>query len=120
MAIGTKIQIGIGATSTVVNIPQRKATFFKEMPTLIPRAELLYAHNLVKKLFSLDQLPNAQIAGRLKYFQKNWEILTNDQNILQIVKGYQIPFLSQPQQKKLPREIQLNQKEKLVVAEEIG
>ena len=36
------------------------------------------------------------------------------------MRGYQIPFLSQPLQKQLPREIHLNLKEKSVVAEEIG
>ena len=35
------------------------------------------------------------------------------------MKGYQIPFLSQPLQQELPREIYLNLKEKSVVAEEI-
>ena len=40
--------------------------------------------------------------------------------MLEIVKGYQIPFLTQPMQHQLPREIHLNLKEKSVVAEEIG
>ena len=74
---------------------------------------------LIKILFLLVQLPNVQIAGRLKHFVKKWQFLTKDQSILEIVKGYQIPFLSQPLQQLLPREIYLNLKEKSVVAEEI-
>ena len=97
-----------------------KTTFFKEILTLVPREKLPYAHKLVKRLFSLGQLPNVQLAGRLKHFVKKWQFLTKDQSILEIVKGYQIPFLSQPLQQLLPREIHLNLKEKSVVAEEIG
>ena len=72
-------------TSTMANI-QMKITFFKEIPTLIPREKLSYAHKLVKRLFSPGQLPNVQIAGRLKHFVKKGEFLTKDQSILEIVK----------------------------------
>ena len=96
-----------------------KTIFFKEIPTLVSREKLPYAHKLVKRLFPSVQLPNFQIAGRLKRFVKKWQFLTKDQSILEIVKGYQIPFLSQPLQQLLPREIHLNLKEKSVVAEEI-
>ena len=47
---------------------QMKTTFFKEIPTLVLREKLPYAHKLVKRLFSSDQLSNVQIAGRLKHF----------------------------------------------------
>ena len=60
---GTAIEI----TSTVVYM-QMKATFFKEMPSLIPREKLPYAHKLVKRLFLSGQLPNVRIGGRLKHF----------------------------------------------------
>ena len=73
-----------------------KTTFFKEIPTLVPREKLPYTHELVKRLFSLVQLPNVQIAGRLKHFVKKRQFLTKDPSILEIVKGYQIPFLSTP------------------------
>ena len=35
---------------------QIKTTFFKEIPTFIPRERLPYAHNLIKRLFSLGEL----------------------------------------------------------------
>ena len=60
---GTAIEI----TSTMVYM-QMKATFFKEMPSLIPREKLPYAHKLVKRLFLSGQLPNVRIGGRLKHF----------------------------------------------------
>ena len=111
--------ISTGVTSTMVNM-QMKKTFFKEIRTLIPREKLPYAHKLVKRLFSLGQLPNVQISGRRKHFVKRWQFLTKDQGVLEIMKGYQFPFLSQPLQQQLPREIHLSLKEKSVVAEEIG
>ena len=67
-----------------------------------------------KKIFLLGQLPNVQIAGRLKHY------LTKDQGILEILKGYQSPFLFQHLQQELSREIHLSLKEKSVVVEEIG
>ena len=103
----------------MVNL-QMKTIFFKEIPTLVLREKLPYAHKLVKRLFSSGQLLNVQISGRIKHFVKKWQFLTKDQSILEIVKGYQIPFLSQPLQRQLPREIHLNLKEKSVGAEEIG
>ena len=96
-----------------------KTTFFKEILTLVPREKLPYAHKLVKRLFSLGQLPNVQLAGRLKHFVKKWQFLTKDQSILEIIKGYQIPFLFQSLRQQLPREIYLILKEKSVVTEDI-
>ena len=102
---GTSTEI----TSTMVNM-QMKTTFFKEIPTLIPQEKLPYARKLVKRLFLLGQLPNVQIAGRLKHFAEKRKLLTKDHSILEIVKGHQIPFLSQPLQQQLSREIHLNLK----------
>ena len=55
-----------GKKSTLVNM-QMKATFFKEISTLISREKLPYIHKLVKSLVSSGQLPSFQIAGRLKH-----------------------------------------------------
>ena len=49
---------------------QLKITFFKEISTLIPQEKLPYAHKLLKGLLSSGQLPNVEIAGRLKHFVK--------------------------------------------------
>ena len=46
---------------------------------------------------------NVPLAGRLKHFSTAWEILTKDQRILSYVSGYQILFLKQPKQNKLPQ-----------------
>ena len=38
---------------------------------------------------------NLQAAARLTHFDMNWEEITNNPYILDIVQGYQIPFLSE-------------------------
>lgn len=43
------------------------------------------------------------VAGRLKYYFNEWLKITNDQKILSWVKGYEIPFSSEPCQINLPR-----------------
>lgn len=57
------------------------------------------------------------VAGRLKQFLKAWQILTGDQEIVTIAKGYQMPFLCQPHQKWILTKINFSQKEELVSSE---
>ena len=47
-----------------------------------------------------QQLP---LTGRLPYFMENWQNITQDSAILDIVQGFQIQFQSFPVQKTLPR-----------------
>ena len=77
----------------------RTATFFKEIPQLIPLGKLSSAHQLVRKLFCSLKIPTVPLAARLVHLLSSWEKLTKDQNILQIVKGYRIPFFCRPKQK---------------------
>ena len=73
--------------------------------------KLPYAHKLVN---DYSCWVNFQIsAGRLKHFVKKLELQTKDLSILEIVKRYQIPFLSQSLQQQLPREIHLNLEKKI-------
>ena len=57
--------------------------------------------------------------GRLQYFLENWEKFTSDPSILNIVKGYQIPFLSVPVQNSFPPLISMNPQEKVLVNQDI-
>jgi len=53
----------------------------------------------VKNLFMIKEIPqNLPVAGRLRHFLRNWECLTQDPQILKLVMGYRIPFLSLPAQ----------------------
>ena len=60
-----------------------------EFSVLIPDAELVNVHPFVKSLFKRMLIPRVPLAGRLQYFQTSWEKMTKDQNILNIIKGFQ-------------------------------
>ena len=66
------------------------------------------SHNLVKELFSKEIYPDLKLAGRLSHFLMNWKKVTQDQGILSITEGYQIPFLREPVQSKLGKWMQLD------------
>ena len=72
-----------------------------ELVPLIKIATLEHVHSIIRKLFT-KSIPNVQLAGRLAYFIAAWEKITQDQEILSIVKGYEIAFVSLPFQEKIP------------------
>ena len=45
------------------------------LPQLIPQRKI---HSAVEGLFSSETLPKVKLAGRSKYFLKNWKKLTGD------------------------------------------
>ena len=57
--------------------------------------------------------------GSLQGCLHNWEKLTADPFILQVVKGLRIPFVETPLQEREPHPYPLNEKESLLVEEEI-
>ena len=59
------------------------------------------------------------LAGRLTYFVQSWEKLTSDQNVLSLVKGYEIPILVEPFQEKSLHQIKMSSAEKQLVDSEI-
>ena len=50
-------------------------------------------HDLVKNIFHVKISPRLPLTGRVKYFAKNWEKITKDPAVLNIVHGYQFPFI---------------------------
>ena len=58
-----------------------------------------HIHPLIKGLFPPKEFQNFPQEDRLQYFLENWGNLTSNPSILNIVKGYQILFLSVPIQK---------------------
>ena len=85
---------------------------------LLSIVEFPRIHPLIANLFptTTKQLP---CAGRVKFFVENWKKLTNDQRILEIVKGYEIPFSEPPKQSAPPKQICLNEKETKLVDQEV-
>ena len=59
-------------------------------------------HPLIKRLFLSKSIPDVPLAGRLKHFVEAWMKIAQDPKILDIVKGYKIPFHSKPFQSKIP------------------
>ena len=59
---------------------------------LLLGSEFWKIHPLVVNLFpeKIKQLPKA---GRVKHFVKNWQKLTNNPMVLDIVRRYEIPFI---------------------------
>ena len=78
-----------------------------------------HIHPVMIKLLYVENMQNFQPAGRLQYFLKEWEELPNDSFILELVKGYQIPFLSEPFQTAPPSSISISQEETAIVDQEI-
>ena len=67
------------------------ATSSSELVPLIKTATLEHAHPIIRKLFT-KSIPNVPLARTLAYFIAPLEKITQDQEILSIVKGYEIPL----------------------------
>ena len=91
----------------------------RNSPTDITSTELSSPHQLVKKLFCNLKIPTVLLTGRLVHFLGSWEKLTKDQNILQLVKEYWIPFFYRPKQKREPEEINFSMYEKTTISLEV-
>ena len=65
------------------------------------------------------QLSN-QVAGRLSHFLINWKVLTTDQWVVETVKGFQIPFSSQPVQDHWPNLTMCSAEQSLLIQEEVS
>ena len=75
-------------------------------------------HPLIKKLFLSKSIPHIPLAGRLKHFIGAWMKMAQDPKMLDIVKGYKIPFHSKPSQSKIPSQpIVIRERKELVKLE---
>jgi len=74
-----------------------------------------------KSLFTDLEIPHSVplLAGRLEHFLPAWEKLTQDQEILSFVKGYEIPFLKQPLQVKPFGFQDVSQGKKILINKEV-
>ena len=87
---------------------------FLNTSPVIPNVELVNVHPLIKRLFSKEMLTkavNIPPAGRISHFLVNWQKLTLNQDILSVVKGYKIPFIKIPFQRKIPNFTKMNKKQ---------
>ena len=103
----------------MVNIIQETLFDKVEFPYVFPVEDLKHIHPYIKRLFSARKIPNVQLAGRLKNFIENWNVLTNDTEIMWLVEGYTIPFQKVPQQKNIPKSPKLSHEKKILAQKEI-
>ena len=86
---------------------------------ILPEEKLFQVHPVVKQLF-FKGIPKVNLAGRLKFFLQEWEILyTQDPTIIETIKGYNIPFLHTPTQHSPPHQPRMKVQEELLIHEEI-
>ena len=76
-------------------------------------------HPLIKRLFLSKSIPHVPLAGRLKHFVGAWMKITQDLKILDIVKGYKIPFPSKPFQSKISSQPIVSRKGEELVKREV-
>ena len=71
-------------------------------------------HPVLKIIFRGVDPPRVSfIGGKLKMFEKQWALITKDENILQAIKGYQIPIISSPYQTANPKQLKFSEEEKV-------
>ena len=85
-------------------------------PTWLPR--LKHVDRSILGIFPVTEV-TAPLAGRIQKFLTNWKILTNVKNILNIVKGWEVPVTSKPVQGRSPNEIKMNKIEERAMDLEI-
>ena len=91
-------------------------------PPIIPIEDLRNVHPWVKSLLSAKIVPNLSLAGRLNHFLEawDWEILTKDPEILEIVKGFKKPFLKNLTQERILHTPHMGQEQATLIQVEIG
>ena len=55
------------------------------LPIIIIMEELTHVHPILKKLFSIQKIPNCALARKTKEFLPAWKLLTKDQELLALV-----------------------------------
>ena len=88
-------------------------------PPLMNLDKLSQVHQTVLHMFSHLKVPNVPLAGRLKEFLPAWKILSQDQGILDIVSGFQIPLETNPYQERIPGPIRMDRDREALVDEEV-
>ena len=67
-----------------------------------------FSNKLVVFNPELSSSAPSAVGGRLCHFALNWEQITNDQWVLETIKGYEIPFIKPPFQSMPPRQLKFS------------
>ena len=84
--------------------PQLNDWLSSDCPNMIqlPQVELIHPMATCLNLWFPPQNRSLPSAGRLCFFTENWQKLTKDPSVLEIVSGIKIPFISCPIQDQIP------------------
>ena len=83
-------------------------TFSTKLSEMISMNILKHVHPLIIRLFPGD-LSITPLAVRLPHYSNEWKTLAKDQEILSVVNGYKIPFLTIPHQVKTPVSVHMTE-----------
>ena len=89
------------------------------LPLMINMEDLTHVHPILKKLFSKQKIPKCALAWRRRKFLPACKLLTEDQELLALIEGYQIPLLMEPVQEMAPKVPNLNQDQQKLVDLEV-
>ena len=98
---------------------QVPATFYNISAEVVPLEKLEHDHRLIKEIIEGELKQNVPLGGRISHFVESWEELTKDQDILEIVEGYEIPLLRTPVQEKIPLNTHLKENLKFLLEKEM-
>ena len=76
-------------------------------------------HPLVLNLFPKEEIGNFLLAERPQYLLENWEILTIDPKILELVSGLKIDFQQEPFLERVPCQAQMTMQESELINQEV-
>jgi hypothetical protein len=80
----------------------------------------LQIHVLGISLNTIPHLESLPAAGRTGFCQGNWRIISSDAWIAQVVGGYRLELMTQPNQRNPPCPITMGKAESMAITSEIG
>ena len=124
MEANDKIKEEQTATRVVAHSGRTEVSFLKLQNQITQGSQwdfqyLKNVHPILKKLFPAQKLRASSNAGRLRFFLQNWQKLTTDPVILEIVQGWKLPIVGRPWQTREPKEITMSALERDVVDKEV-
>ena len=101
--------------TNIAKVNTKKVETLSNLPVLLSQTCMEVHPFLRKILVGIPIRGELPFAGILSHFLENWKVLTKDKKILNVIKGWEIPLLKTPHQKREPHPIALNSVEKQVV-----
>ena len=103
----------------VLTYPEVRKLSLLPAKILLVLQNLPQVHLLLRSQFPEDIQCWNPLAGRLKYFWKNWEKMSSDQPSLNMILGYKVPFSKVLRRGKYPRQVPMPREISLLVVTDI-